>query len=74
MATSSTTALADYISTLAAAQALGYTLQHTRLLIRQGKLKAEKLGRDWLVSRRSVVQHARSGGKTNGTRQQNGNP
>lgn len=34
-----------------AAQELGYSIQHTRLLIRQGRLKAQKLGRDWVIER-----------------------
>lgn len=43
-----------YISTQEAADTLGYTIQHTRLLIRDGKLNARKFGRDWLVVRESV--------------------
>lgn len=39
----------QYVTTKAAAQALGYTLQHTRLLCRQGHLKGLKLGRDWMI-------------------------
>jgi DNA adenine methylase len=38
-----------YLSSKDAAQVLGYTVQHTRLLIRQGQLPARKFGRDWLV-------------------------
>jgi excisionase family DNA binding protein len=34
-----------------AAKELGYTLQHTRLLIRQGRLRAVKIGRDWVIER-----------------------
>ena len=32
-----------------AATMLGYTRQHTRLLIREGKLRGTKVGRDWVV-------------------------
>lgn len=32
-----------------AAIRLEYTVQHTRLLIRRGKLSAVKYGRDWLI-------------------------
>lgn len=38
-----------YITTQQAAKELGYTLQHVRLLIRQGKIHAVKLGRDWVI-------------------------
>jgi excisionase family DNA binding protein len=31
------------------AKLLGYTVQHTRALIRTGKLKGKKLGRDWAI-------------------------
>ena len=51
----------DYMSTKDAARALGYTVQHTRLLIREGKLQAEKLGRDWLVLKEAVGQYNASG-------------
>lgn len=44
----------DLVSTKEAANLLGYTVQHTRLLIREGKLDARKLGRDWLLVREKV--------------------
>ena len=47
----------EYLTTKDAADTLGYTVQHTRLLIRQGKLEATKLGRDWLVVRESVAEY-----------------
>ena len=37
-------------TTAEAAKKLGYTVQHTRLLIRKNKLAAQKIGRDWLIS------------------------
>lgn len=46
-----------YITTKEAAENLGYTIQHTRLLIRQGQIEAEKFGRDWLVVRESVAKY-----------------
>ncbi len=45
-----------YLSSNDAAQVLGYTVQHTRLLIRQGQLPAQKLGRDWLVSQGDLAR------------------
>ena len=46
---------AAYIDTKEAAKILGYTLQHTRLLIRTGQLKAVKFGRDWMIERKSIT-------------------
>ena len=37
-----------------ASKELGYSLQHTRLLIRKGRLKAIKLGRDWVILRAAL--------------------
>jgi len=54
---SSTRLAAQYLSTHEAAESLGYTIQHTRLLIRQGKLAAERLGRDWMVLREAVTSY-----------------
>lgn len=39
---------------------LGYSLQHTRLLIRQGQLKASKLGRDWVIERHALEAFLKS--------------
>lgn len=37
------------LTTVETAKRLGYTIQHTRLLIRQNRLPAQKVGRDWLI-------------------------
>ncbi len=47
----------EVMTTREAAEELGYTIQHTRLLIRQGHIEAAKFGRDWLVVRESVVEY-----------------
>lgn len=44
----------SYVSTDDAAQQLQYTPQHTRRLVREGKLQGEKVGRDWIVRQESV--------------------
>lgn len=44
----------DYLTTEQIADLLGYTVQHTRLLFREGKLPAVKFGRDWLVHRNAL--------------------
>ena len=51
----------ELITTQEAAENLGYTIQHTRLLIRRGQIDATKFGRDWLVVRESVVEYKTSG-------------
>jgi len=43
-----------------AANILGYSVQHTRLLIRRKKLRALKLGRDWTISREDLTQYMES--------------
>jgi len=40
-----------------AARVLGYTVQHARLLLRQGRLRGSKIGRDWMVIRESVAEY-----------------
>jgi excisionase family DNA binding protein len=46
-----------FVSTKEAAKILGYTVQHLRLLIRQGQIEATKFGRDWLISRESLAKY-----------------
>ena len=45
------------LTTEQAAALLGYTAQHTRLLIREGRLRAEKFGRDWVIPRESISRY-----------------
>ena len=40
-----------------ASETLGYTVQHTRLLVRQGRLHGTKIGRDWMILRESVTEY-----------------
>jgi excisionase family DNA binding protein len=49
----------DLVTTQQAADVLNYTIQHTRLLIRQGRLHGVKIGRDWLIRRDSFDQFVR---------------
>lgn len=55
----------ELITTREAAENLGYTIQHTRLLIRRGQIEATKFGRDWLVVRESVVEYKTGGASDN---------
>jgi hypothetical protein len=34
-----------------------YSLDHLRVLIRAGSIKAQKFGRTWQVDRNSVIEH-----------------
>ncbi len=49
--------LNSYLSTEEAAKTLGYTRQHIRVLIYEGRLKGERIGKSWLVSRSSVEDY-----------------
>ena len=55
----------EVMTTQEAAEDLGYTIQHTRLLIRRGQIEATKFGRDWLVVRESVVEYKTGGASDN---------
>jgi excisionase family DNA binding protein len=45
----------QFITISQAAELLGNTVQHVRLLARNGHLKANKVGRDWLMDRDAVL-------------------
>jgi len=47
----------EYMSTSEASETLGYTIQHTRRLVREGRLHGGKIGRDWLIVRESVAEY-----------------
>lgn len=47
----------ELMTTIEVSETLGYTVQHIRLLIRQGRLKGSKIGRDWMILRESVVDY-----------------
>ena len=47
----------EYMTTPEASESLGYTVQHTRRLVREGRLQGAKMGRDWLILRESVAQY-----------------
>lgn len=43
---------ANYMTSTEAAKILGFTSDHVRKLIYQGKIKGEKLGRNWIIEKR----------------------
>ena len=46
-----------YLTVADAAEQLGYTTQHVRRLMRQGRLGGYKLGRDWVVRKDAVESY-----------------
>jgi excisionase family DNA binding protein len=49
----------DLITTAEAAQLSGYNLDHIRELLREGKVNGQKWGREWQVSRVSLLAYLR---------------
>lgn len=49
--------LKDYMTTEEAATRLGYHLESIRRMLRDGELKGIKVGRTWLVLRKSVEEY-----------------
>ena len=47
----------SYLSTEEAAEVMGYSRQHVRVLIHEGRLKGDRVGKNWLVSRSSVQDY-----------------
>ena len=47
----------DWITTKEAATLAGYAFAHVRLLIRRGEIVGQKWGRDWQVSRSSLLSY-----------------
>lgn len=50
----------DQLTTRDAAELLGFTVQHVRRLIREGRLRGERLSRDWLIERESLERYMAS--------------
>ncbi len=47
----------DKLTVKESATLLDVTIQHMRLLLREGKLKGAKWGRDWVVDKASVEEY-----------------
>ncbi len=47
----------SYLSTEEAAEILGYSRQHVRVLVRKGRLQGDRVGKNWLVSYSSVQEY-----------------
>jgi excisionase family DNA binding protein len=49
--------LNEYIETTEAAAKLNYHVEHVRRMMREGSLKGIKIGRTWLVQRKSLEEY-----------------
>jgi excisionase family DNA binding protein len=49
--------MAKMITTVEAAKLTGYHRDYIRRLVSGGKVKGERLGRDWLVDQRSLLDY-----------------
>lgn len=47
----------DWITTRQGAELTGYSVQHIRELVTTGAVKGQRWGRDWQVSRRSLLAY-----------------
>ena len=56
--------MADWITTAEAARLSGYNTAYLRELIRTGKVKAQKWGRDWQVDRAGLLANIRADEKS----------
>lgn len=51
--------MAEWITTKEASELSGYHAEHLRELIRDGKIKAQKFGEVWQVSKQSLLAYLR---------------
>ncbi len=61
--------MADWITTTEAVSLTGYHVNYVRRLLKTGKVKSQKWGREWQVSRSSLlayVQRVRNMGQKRG--------
>jgi excisionase family DNA binding protein len=48
----------EWITTNKAAELTGYSVSHFRTLAGRGRVKARKLGRDWILDKAEVIAYA----------------
>ncbi|MQF48498.1 helix-turn-helix domain-containing protein [SAR202 cluster bacterium AC-647-N09_OGT_505m] len=49
----------DLITVTEAAELLGYSLEHTRILLRNHQILGTRIGQDWLIHRKSILERSR---------------
>jgi hypothetical protein len=49
----------DYLSLRKAAEMSPYSAEYLNLLARKGKIKAKKIGRDWLITKSDLFHYMR---------------
>jgi excisionase family DNA binding protein len=60
--------MADWITTTEAAELSGYNVQYIRWLIRDGRVRAEKKGNSYWVSRKSLLAYIRAASESSDRR------
>jgi excisionase family DNA binding protein len=63
--------LNDWLTTTEAARLTGYNIQYIRRLVRSNKVESKKWGRDWMISRASLLAY-RTEDQRRGPRQKRG--
>ena len=53
----------EWITTTDARTLTGYNAEHIRRLVRAGKIKAKKWGKEWMVERNSLLAYVESEGR-----------
>ena len=53
----------EWITTAEAKSLTGYNAEHIRRLVRTGKVKAKKWGKEWMVEKNSLLTYVESEGR-----------
>jgi helix-turn-helix protein len=61
----------EWITTAEAKSLTGYNAEHIRRLVRAGKVKAKKWGKEWMVEKNSLLIYLESEGRGPRTRPNN---
>lgn len=53
----------EWITTAEAKSLTGYNAEHIRRLVRSGKVKAKKWGKEWMIEKNSLLAYLESEGR-----------
>ncbi len=53
----------EWITTAEARSLTGYNAEHIRRLVRAGKVKAKKWGKEWMIEKNSLLAYLESEGR-----------